>query len=223
MAMYGLLLLIFLIFLGLIGFGLRTCKAAQQCDWQVTWVNYIDGFNRLFCQYYHHFKYTPIALPAQGPAIIVSNHLSGLDPFLLITATHRPLRFIVAREEYEHFRAHWLFKAVRCIPVDRSRSPEIALRAALRALQAGEVIALFPQGKITLPHEFPRKLKGGFLWLAQQTQCSIYPVHLSGISGAGHTALALIKPSQARLTTYQPIDYQYKNCLHYLQNLFEQL
>jgi len=74
----------------------------------------------------------------------VSNHVSGLDPLLLIAATRRPLRFVIAREEYERWGLRWLLHAVGCIPIARGRNPRSALSAARAALEAGEVVALFP-------------------------------------------------------------------------------
>jgi 1-acyl-sn-glycerol-3-phosphate acyltransferase len=64
--------------------------------------------------------------------------MSSLDPFLLLTACKRPLRFLVASEEYERPILNWLFIASGCIPVDRVGRPEKALREAFRALQQCE-------------------------------------------------------------------------------------
>jgi len=103
-----------------------------------------------------------------GCALLACNHISGLDPFLLIAASPRPLRFMIAREEYERFGLRWLFRRGHCIPVDRDRQPERALREALRALNAGEVVAVFPQGGIQRESQGHRKLKGGVVRLAQK-------------------------------------------------------
>ena len=129
----------------------------------------------LFCRYVHRFEYQLIPLPEQGGALLACNHISGLDPFLLIAASPRPLRFMIAREEYERFGLRWLFRRAHCIPVDRECQPERALREALRALDAGEVVAVFPQGGIHLESQGHRKLKGGVVRLAQKSACSIYP------------------------------------------------
>lgn len=213
-------LLCFIWLIWLIRRGLRACIAAHEADWGIPWVNYLDGMNRIFSKRFHRLEYNPVDLPATGPAIVVANHLSGLDPILLFAATRRPLRFLIAREEYERFGFQWIFRTGGCIPVDRATKPEAALRVALRALQAGEVIALFPQGTITLPDQLPRKLKRGCLWLAQQTNAPIYPVHLSGIKGMGHTISALFMRSHAKLTSYPPLIGDAID-LDYLQALLE--
>ncbi|HHI94483.1 MAG TPA: 1-acyl-sn-glycerol-3-phosphate acyltransferase [Gammaproteobacteria bacterium] len=177
----------------------RACGRANTADWGGTVNNYIAGFIVLFCRYVHRFEYQPIPLPEQGGALLACNHISGLDPFLLIAASPRPLRFMIAREEYERFGLQWLFRRGLCIPVDRGRQPERALREALRALDAGEVVAVFPQGGIHLESQGPRKLKGGVVRLAQKSACPIYPVRVDDVRGAGHTVRAVFFPSKAKM------------------------
>ena len=177
---------------------------ASEVDWGGRAINWIDGFGRLLCKYLHHLPDTKIPLPEQGAAIVVSNHVSGLDPFILIAACHRPLRFLIAREQYERPILHWLFKASGCIPVDRSGKPELALRQALRALDSGEVLALFPHGKIHLDSEPPRKLKGGAVRLSAWTQTPIYPVRIDGVGGEGQEVLAPFIPSHIQFGMMEP-------------------
>jgi len=171
---------------------------ASEVDWGGRAINWIDGFGRLLCKYLHRLPDTKIPLPEQGAAIVVSNHVSGLDPFILIAACHRPLRFLIAREQYERPILHWLFKASGCIPVDRSGKPELALRQALRALEAGEVLAIFPHGKIHLDTDPSRKLKGGAVRLSTWTQTPIYPVRIDGVGGEGKEVLAAFIPSHIK-------------------------
>jgi 1-acyl-sn-glycerol-3-phosphate acyltransferase len=214
--------IILLLLLGvLLKRALQACAKANQAEWGETWLNYIDGLNRLFCKYYHRLEYTPIDLPKEGPAVIVANHLSGLDPFLLFVATRRPISFLIAREQYERFGLRWLFQATGCIPVDRTGRPELALRAAFRALEAGKVIALFPQGKIVSPGEPHKPLKRGGLWLAQHTHCPIYPVHISGIRGVGHIFRGIVWRSEARLESFPPLLWTEESSLEELQKLIE--
>ena len=212
--------ILIIIFTWLLRNSLKIILAAQQTDWGKTGLNYLDGLNRLFCKHYHRLQYTPIELPPTGPAIVVANHLSGLDPMLLVAATRRPLRFLIAREQYERWGLKWLFHAIGCIPVDRSGRPEIALRAALRALEAGEVIALFPQGTFVLPGESYR-IKKGSLWLAEHTNSTIYPAYISGISGMGYIFLSILWRSNAIIVSYPPLANPFNQQLEYLQALLE--
>ncbi len=198
---------------------------ANEADWGRGWRNVIDGLLRLFCRYFHRLQYEPIPLPERGPALVASNHVSGLDPLLLITASKRPLRFLIAEEEYHRLGLNWLFRAAGCIPVDRDRRPEKALLQARQALEQGEVVALFPHGKIHLDSDPPRRLKGGVVRLASWVGCPIHPVRLEGIRGERLILKALVLRSEARLCSCPPLycrDEQEQNeCLERLRRCIE--
>lgn len=212
-----------LILLLVLRYGSRRCEALSPADWGGPWINRLGGCNRLFCRNFHRARLDPIPLPESGPALVVCNHLSGLDPLLLVAASPRPLRFLIAREEYERPWLKWLLRLIGCIPVDRSTRPELALRAALRALQAGEVIALFPEGRIRRPGDPPPRLKGGVAWLSRQAPCTIFPTRVSGIRGKGKNIAALfIRNRQARLESFPQLecrDNDHDDCLEDLSRL----
>ena len=101
---------------------IRTCEAANGADWGSRWLNRLDGLNRILCRRVHRLKHEPLKLPVSGGVLVASNHVSGLDPLLLIAASPRPLRFLIAREQYQRWWLRWLFRAVGCIPVERTRN-----------------------------------------------------------------------------------------------------
>ena len=197
----------------------RAARRTNKTDWGGLWLNWMDGLNRLFCYRYHRLNVTGLRLPASGPAIVVSNHVSGLDAMLLIASARRPLRFLIAREEYERFGVTWLLRACGCIPVDRQRKPEQALRAALRALKQGEVVALFPHGKIHLDSDPPRKLKAGAARLAQLTGSRLYPARITGVAGAGHVVRGLLLRGHARIRLYPPVESENRDSNELLDQL----
>lgn len=172
-----------------------------RADWGGKHVNWLDGWTRILCRSLHGLGEQCIDLPEQGPVIIVANHTSGLDPMLLIAASKRPLRFLIAREEYQRFGLQWLFRAAGCIPVDRDGRPEKSLRQALKALQQGEVIAIFPHGRIHLDSDPPRKLKAGFSRLAAWSGAPVYAVRIDGVTAQGKILSAPFIPSKVRLKT----------------------
>lgn len=183
---------------------LNRLERYSRADWGTRALNRIAGLFRLFCLRYHRMRCDPIPLPREGGAIVVANHVSGLDPVLLIAATRRPLRFIIAREQYQRFGLNWLFRGGGCIPVDRAARPERAMREALRVLRAGEVVMLFPHGSIHLDHEPRRKLKGGVAALARLTGCPVIPLHIEGVRGQGLVLGALWMRSRVRVRALQP-------------------
>lgn len=185
--------------------AMAACDAANRADWGGKWLNRLDGLNRLFCRRYHRLRHGRVPLPARGPALVIANHVSGLDPLLMIASCRRPLRFIIAREQYERPWLKPLFRAIGCIPVERLANSRPALRAARKALEAGEVVALFPYGRIRLDHEPPARLKRGVLHLAEQTSAPIVPLRIDGVRGQGHTVVAVFLRSRARIQSHSPV------------------
>jgi 1-acyl-sn-glycerol-3-phosphate acyltransferase len=183
----------------------RICEAANQADWDARWLNCLDGLNRIYCCRFHRLKSDLLPLPSQGGFLVVANHVSGLDPFLLSAASPRPLRFLIAREQYSRWGLRRFFRAIGCIPVDRDKRPEKALRGALLALQAGEVVALFPHGKIHLDTDPPRPVKGGVAWLAARSNAPVYAVRIDGVKGQGQIVGALFLRSCIRLRWSAPL------------------
>jgi 1-acyl-sn-glycerol-3-phosphate acyltransferase len=183
------------------------CEAANVADWGSRWLNRLDGLNRLFCRHFHRLRHERLPLPARGPALLVSNHVSGLDPLVLIAASNRPLRFLIAREQYERWWLKWLFRAIGCIPVERSRNPVAAYAAARRALEAGAVVALFPHGRIHLDRHPPAPLKRGVALLARATGAPIVAVRLDGVRGEGRTVSAVFLRSRVRLRHHAPLHH----------------
>jgi 1-acyl-sn-glycerol-3-phosphate acyltransferase len=201
----------------------RRCRAASRADWGRGWLNTLDGLNRIFCARFHRLRAVHLSLPKHGPALVVANHVSGLDPLLLIASAHRPLRFIIAREQYERFGLRWLLRAVGCIPVERGGSPHRALAAARRALQHGEVVALFPQGRIHLDHEGPARLKPGIRHLAEISGAPVYPVRIDGVRAEGHTVTAVFVRSRARLSVFPHLYFEQDDPERLLRELGERL
>lgn len=175
------------------------CFKANQTDWGSPWLNWVDGLNKLWCVHFHHLQPVELSLPSTGPAIVVSNHVSGLDPLLMIACSRRPLRFLIAREQYGRFGLQWLFRSAGCIPVDRERSPEKALRQAFKALREGQVVALFPYGKIHLKSDPPRRTKAGAARLAAISKAPVVPLRISGVAREGHVVSAVFVRSSAKV------------------------
>ncbi|GMR16543.1 MAG: hypothetical protein BMS9Abin31_0885 [Gammaproteobacteria bacterium] len=175
-------------------------------DWGGFIINVVDGWIRIYCRYYHHFIYEPIPVSENGPTLLACNHLSGLDPFLVVAACRHPIRFMIAQEQYERFGLQWLFRAAGCIPVTRSGRVENAFRTTLTALHNGEVVLLFPEGGINRTDQPLRKLKPGIIKLAKMANVPITALRVDGMRGKGHTVPAIMLPSQSRLTVLAELE-----------------
>ncbi len=179
----------------------------RKIDWGHPVMNWIDGWNRCYCRWFHGLKQPTLNLP-DGPLLLISNHISGIDPFLLIAASNRPLHFIIAKEEYERPILNKLFKMSGCIPVDREGRVESAFREALKKLEKGEVVALFPHGKIHLDNYPHRPLKRGVFKLARLAQCAIQPVRIQGVTMQGSVFRSTLIPSRVQLQKFEVIQIE---------------
>jgi len=119
-------------------------------------------------------------LPASGPAIVVANHESVLDPFVLGCAVGRDLRFLAKAELWRYRPFAWAMDGLRAIRVERGRGDRDALAEAMRALEAGEAVAIFPQGAVRASGSWHR----GAAKLALATGAPIVPVRLVGTARA---------------------------------------
>jgi putative phosphoserine phosphatase/1-acylglycerol-3-phosphate O-acyltransferase len=136
---------------------------------------------------YARFTVTGVEhVPADGPAIIVANHRSYFDVAamaVMLARTGRVVRFLGKREVFDAPVIGQLAAALGGIPVDRAPGSDAPLRAAAAALEAGDVVALMPQGTIPRGVAFyETRLRGrwGAARLAALTRAPVIPVGLWG-------------------------------------------
>jgi CMP/dCMP kinase len=90
------------------------------------------------------------AIPRDGPLIVAANHASSADPVLigafLNSAINRPLNWLGKRELTEWAATGWAFRRAGIHPVDRNAADRESFRTAMRILEAGQVLAVFPEG-----------------------------------------------------------------------------
>lgn len=129
-------------------------------------------------------------VPATGPVILASNHTGWLDGPLLVARSPRPAHAMVKAESWEGPTGR-LLRAAGQIMVDRDRRDVGAIRAALRALRAGQVVAMFPEGRRGAG-DFAT-IRPGVAWLALASGAPVVPVAVLGTRGA--TAGADARPA----------------------------
>ena len=135
------------------------------------------------------------AIPLRGGVILAGNHPSVLDGILLLIVSPRPVRFLVAEELFYHPLLRWAFEGMGCIPVYRTKTRNgDALRAAVEALERGEVIGIFPEGT-TSDGGVMRQLKRGVGLLALKTGMPIVPFGVIGSDVAYPEGARVPRPS----------------------------
>lgn len=129
-------------------------------------------------------------IPRRGGCIVVANHESVIDPFVLGLASPRPLRFMAKAELWANPLVARTMDAFGSFPVRRAAGDREATATATELLAAGEALAIFPQGTC-LPYR-RRPLGRGAAKLALATGAPLVPVCLIGTERA-------VRPHRLRL------------------------
>jgi 1-acyl-sn-glycerol-3-phosphate acyltransferase len=145
-------------------------------------------------------------VPASGAGVVVALHRSWLDPAAIGGAFPRPVRFLIRNRVYEKWWARWFYRRMGSIPVP-SGGHEVAmgLRAALRLLQAGELVGVFPEGGVR-PEGEPDVVFPGAAMLSVRVGAPIIPVAIRGSSEAWPRGAKLPRPAAVEVEVGVPID-----------------
>lgn len=162
-------------------------------------------------------------IPADGPAIIVGNHRSYFDPVAIamaIARTDRTVRFLGKKEVFDAPVVGQIASAMGGIRVERGTGSDAPLQAAADALEAGDLVALMPQGTIPRGRAFyDPKLKGrwGAARLAAMTEAPVIPVGLWGTekvwprSARVPNVLNVVNPPTITIVVGEPVALKYKS------------
>jgi len=85
-------------------------------------------------------------IPHTGPVILAANHVSYIDPVIIGTSVRRPIRFMAKTELFRVPLFGWLIRQFGAFPVNRHRTNLQAFKLATSLLEAGEIVAIFPEG-----------------------------------------------------------------------------
>jgi hypothetical protein len=126
-------------------------------------------------------------IPEEGPAVIIGNHVSFVDWMFILAASPRPIRFVVFAPIYHSLALHWLFKMAKAIPIDGEKANPKAFKKAFddvaQALEQGELVGIFPEGKLTDDGSIDT-FRRGIEKIIERTPVPVIPLHLGGLWGS---------------------------------------
>ena len=166
------------------------------------------GINALICAFWYRLEAERIApLPEHGAAILIANHTCPIDSMLLQATSRRVLGFLIAKEYFDYWAFRGICRLLGCIPVRRDGNDLAATRAALRALEQGRVVPMFPEGRI-LPTS-GRELgspRPGVAFIVLHARVPVIPAYVWGTPETNEFGKALRTPSRARVVYGAPVD-----------------
>ena len=122
----------------------------------------------------------PGAIPAEGPAIVAANHISYIDPVILNAYIYRQRRVPYILTKASLFKvpiAGAFLRAAHAIPLGRKGDDKRAMEVAVRLLERGELLMIFPEGTSAKDEErWPMRAKTGAAWLSLESGVPITPI-----------------------------------------------
>ena len=145
-------------------------------------------------------------IPAKGAAVLTCNHVSFIDPVLLMAASPRPIYFLMDHRIFKMPVLGWVFRLAKAIPIaPRAEDPaayDAAFEAAAKVLRDGDLLAIFPEGGVTKNGEL-QAFKGGIMKILENAKrdgldVPVVPMALTNLWGSFFSRIengtAMVKP-----------------------------
>jgi 1-acyl-sn-glycerol-3-phosphate acyltransferase len=125
-------------------------------------------------------------IPAHGAAVLVCNHVSYVDAIVIGAASPRPIRFVMDHRIFKLPLLGWIFRTARAIPIAPAKEDPWLMEKAYvdiaQALHEGDLVCIFPEGRLTTTGEIS-EFKGGIAKIIERTQVPVIPMALRGLWG----------------------------------------
>lgn len=164
------------------------------CSWLIS--------NTLYRVKYKNFNH----IPNEGACIVASNHVSFMDALVVFGAVHRPVKFVMFEPIYRIPILNSFFRAVGAIPIASKKDNPVVFDEAFNKiseyLSNGEVVCIFPEGKLTSDGEVD-EFKQGIAHILKRNPVPVIPMAINGLWGSMFSRkgkLRLPRPKWSRLT-----------------------
>ncbi|HSE13633.1 MAG TPA: MFS transporter [Rudaea sp.] len=126
-------------------------------------------------------------IPENGPVLLVCNHISFMDPLIIMGCVRRPVRFVMYYKIFETPVVKYVFRAAKAIPIAGAKEDagimERAFAAVDRELADGNIVCIFPEGGITRDGTIQR-FRPGMERILAQRPVPVVPLALRGLWGS---------------------------------------
>jgi 1-acyl-sn-glycerol-3-phosphate acyltransferase len=143
-------------------------------------------------------------VPATGAVVIVPNHVSFMDAVLVTIPIHRPLHYMTLEPFFRVPGLGALIRWCRAFPVREGTVDRQGIRTAIRVLQGGEPLVIFPEGGRSRDGRLQPFLPGAFR-IALHADAPVVPVTIAGAFEAWPPQRRLPRPAPIRITYHSPL------------------
>jgi 1-acyl-sn-glycerol-3-phosphate acyltransferase len=143
--------------------------------------------------------------PGQG-AVVVCNHRSPVDPCFIELTTTRVVHWMVAQEYWKNPALGWFFRMSESIPVSRRGIDTAATKAAIRYVQRGDVVGMFPEGRLNVTDRVLLPGRPGAALVALKARAPVIPCYISGSPFKGSIGGVFFLPAKVYLKIGRPMD-----------------
>lgn len=147
------------------------------------------------------------ALPEAGGVLLTPNHITYVDALIVSAASPRPVRFMMSRTWYEKPLVRPWVRVFHCIPVSPTRAKE-AIGSAVAALEAGDVVCIFPEGDLTRSGEL-QELQRGYQLIAKKAGVPVVALRMEGLWGSAFSRAAGARWKNALATVVRGVRVEF--------------
>ncbi len=126
-------------------------------------------------------------IPHEGACIVVCNHVSYVDAIVIAACVRRPIRFVMDHRIFRTPLLSFIFRAMRTIPIASAREnaalKQRAFAEVAAALAAGEIVGIFPEGRLTRTGDI-NPFRPGVRQIVEATAVPVVPMALRGLWGS---------------------------------------
>lgn len=165
--------------------------------------------------------------PKRGGFILAGNHVSLLDPLVLSAASPRELNFMARHDLFSNRFFSWLISSANAFPVQRESADFSALREAIRRIQKGGGLLLFPEGRRREEKDLHLKPQEGVGFLASKLNVPVIPAFVKGTGKAMPKGEKCIRRAKISVNFGKPVYVEkgadYSDIAHIVMENIKQL
>lgn len=170
------------------------------------WYDISQMLSRWFFRIYNGMIiYDANKVPKSGQFVTVANHASVWDGFIMACAVRKPLFIMVKKEAFDNPIMGFYLRKVLCFPVDRSKVDATAIKTAMRVLNDGYNLGVFPEGTRNREGKVG-EFKAGAIKFALKKKLPILPAYITGSHKLTPNGCTFPRPAKMAVHFLDPID-----------------